>query len=151
MIGGPGTGRWSTAAPGAQHPLRHGLAFLLSGSTAFLIDAGLLELLTAGLGVDPIAARLVSISCALVAGWLSHRRFTFRLASPPTVLEFVRYVGVQSTVALLNYGFYVAAILLRPGIAPVLALFISSAIAMVFSYVGIRFGVFRQPGRGAPD
>jgi putative flippase GtrA len=38
----------------------------------------------------------------------------------------------------------VAVILLRPGIQPLLALVISSGIAMFFSYFGIRFAAFRQ-------
>jgi putative flippase GtrA len=84
---------------------------------------------------------------ALTAGWLSHRRFTFRLTTPPTLAEFVRYAGVQWTVALLNYGIYAAILLLRPDTEPLLALFVSSGVAMVFSYVGIRFGAFRLPGR----
>ena len=33
------TSKWSTAAPGAQHPVRHGLAFLFSGSLASVISA----------------------------------------------------------------------------------------------------------------
>lgn len=137
------TGKWSTAAPGGQHPLRHGLAFLLSGSLAFLVDASILQGLVALLGVHPILARIVSLSCAHVAGWLAHRRFTFRLTAPPTVAEFLRYAGVQSTVALLNYGIFALIVVLRPGIEPLLALFISSGVAMVFSYFGIRFGAFR--------
>ena len=30
------TSKWSTAAPGAQHPLQHALGFLFSGGLAFL-------------------------------------------------------------------------------------------------------------------
>jgi putative flippase GtrA len=141
------SGKWSTAAPGGQHPLRHGLGFVLSGSLAFTTDAGILKALTAIFGVHPILARIVSISFAHVVGWLSHRRFTFRLATQPTFAEFLRYVGVQSTVALINYGIYVAVVLLRPGIEPLLALVISSGAAMLFSYFGIRFAAFRQFGR----
>jgi putative flippase GtrA len=141
------TSKWSTAAPGAQHPLQHGLAFLFSGSLAFLIDAGVLELLTAVFGIHPILARVVSLSLAHFGGWLSHRRFTFRLTAPPTLAEFVRYAGVQSTVALINYGIYVVVILLRPGIWPLLALLISSGVAMFFSYFGIRFAAFRHGRR----
>jgi putative flippase GtrA len=141
------TGKWSTAAPGGQHPLRHGLGFVLSGSLAFATDAGILKALTAAFGVHPILARIVSIAFAHVVGWLSHRRLTFRLATRPTVAEFLRYVGVQSTVALINYAIYVAVILLRPGIEPLLALVISSGVAMFFSYFGIRFAAFRQFGR----
>jgi putative flippase GtrA len=137
------TSKWSTAAPGAQHPLQHGLGFLFSGSLAFTIDAGILKLLAAAFGVHPILARLVSLSFAHVAGWLSHRRFTFRLTTPPTFPEFLRYVGVQSTIARLNYGIFVVILLLRPATEPLLALVASSGVAMFFSYFGIRFAAFR--------
>ena len=68
-----GAATWSTAAPGSQHPLRHGLAFLVCGSIAFGVDAIVLKLLTAGFGMHPIVARLFAISLAMVAGWLAHR------------------------------------------------------------------------------
>jgi putative flippase GtrA len=135
--------KWSNAIPGGQHPLQHGLAFLFSGSLAFVVDAAILTLLIAAFGLHPILARVVSLCCAHVAGWLSHRRFTFRLTSPPTLREFLRYAGVQSTVALINYGIYVLVLVLRPQTEPLLALFISSGLAMFISYFGIRFGAFR--------
>ena len=68
-----------TSAPGAQHPVRHGLAFLVSGGTAFLVDALVLTLLTAVVGLHPILARVAAIALAMVAGWLMHRTFTFRV------------------------------------------------------------------------
>ena len=101
------------------------------------------KILTAVCGVHPILARVVSLSFAHAGGWLSHRRFTFRLTTPPTLAEFVRYAGVQSTVALINYGIYVVVILLRPDIWPLFALVISSGVAMFFSYFGIRFAAFQ--------
>jgi putative flippase GtrA len=135
--------KWSTAAPGAQHPLQHALGFLFSGGLAFCVDAGVLELLVAGFGVHKLEARIVSLSLAHVAGWLSHRRFTFRLTTPPTWAEFVRYAGVQYVIALLNYGIYATIVLLKPEIKPFYALVASSGVAMFFSYFGIRFGAFR--------
>jgi putative flippase GtrA len=139
--------KWSTAAPGGQHPLRHGLAFLFSGGLAFLIDAAILKLLTAVFGIHPILARLVAISFAMVAGWLAHRRFTFRLTTPPSVAEFLRYAAVQWTVAGINYGIFVVIVLLWPSIDPLYALFLSSLIAMVFAYLGMRFAAFRHHGQ----
>lgn len=136
-------GKWSFAVPGAQHPLQHALGFLLSGSIAFSVDAGILELLVTGFGVHKLTARVASISVAHVAGWLAHRRFTFRLATPPTWREFQRYAGVQYAVALLNYGIYSAIVLLQPDIRPLYALVVASGVAMFFSYFGIRFGAFR--------
>jgi putative flippase GtrA len=67
--------------PAGQHPLRHGLAFVLSGGTAFAVDATVLQGLTALLGVPAIAARVAAIALAMVAGWLMHRTFTFAVAT----------------------------------------------------------------------
>lgn len=137
------TSKWGTAAPGAQHPLQHALGFLFSGSLAFCVDAGILELLVTGFGVHKLTARIVSLSFAHVAGWLSHRRFTFRLTTPPTWREFQRYAGVQYAIALLNYAIYSLIVLLKPDIKPFYAPVVSSGVAMFFSYFGIRFGAFR--------
>jgi putative flippase GtrA len=135
--------KWSIAVPGAQHPLQHALGFLLSGGLAFIVDAGILELLVTGFGVHKLTARIVSLSFAHLAGWLAHRRFTFRLSTPPTWREFQRYAGVQYAIALLNYGIYSLIVLLKPDLKPFYALVVSSGIAMFFSYFGIRFGAFR--------
>jgi putative flippase GtrA len=140
------TSKWSSAAPGAQHPVRHGLAFLFSGSLAFLTDAAILKLLTGFAGVHAIPARLVAISIAMTAGWLAHRRFTFRLAVPPTLREFLRYAAVGWTVSAINFGVFVAIVLVRPHIEPLYALFASSLVAMVFAYLGMRFAAFRKLG-----
>jgi putative flippase GtrA len=139
--------RWSSAAPGGQHPVRHGLAFLFSGGLAFLVDAAVLKTLTVLAGMHPIGARVIAISVAMVAGWLAHRRFTFRLTTPPSLAEFARYVAVGWTVAAINYGIFVAIVLVWPLLDPLLALFTSSLIAMVFAYLGMRFAAFRQPGQ----
>lgn len=136
---------WSGAAPGNQHPVKHGLGFLLSGTLAFAIDALILTALT-HLGLHPILARVFAISIAMTAGWLAHRRFTFRLVSPPSLREFLRYAAVQWTVAAINYGIFVLIVLVWPTIVPFYALFISSLIAMVFSYLGMRFAAFRKLG-----
>ena len=142
--------KWSTAAPGSQHPLRHGLAFLVGGCIAFGVDAIVLKLLTAGFGMHPIVARLFAISLAMVAGWLAHRRFTFRLSVPPSLGEFLRYAAVGWVVSAINYGIFVAIVMLRPGIEPLYALIGSSLAAMVFAYLGMRYAAFRQLGRARP-
>ena len=137
-------GRGKRLAPGGQHPIRHGLGFLVSGSTAFAVDALVLQLLTAVLGFHPIAARLAAISLAMVAGWLMHRTFTFAVPTPPSAIEFVRYAGVAWTAAAVNYGVFVLIILARPHTQPLAALVASSAAAMIFAYLGMRFAAFRQ-------
>jgi putative flippase GtrA len=138
----PGTGR--RLAPAGLHSLRHGLGFLVSGGIAFCVDALILKLLTAALGVHPIAARLVAISIAMVAGWLGHRTFTFAVGAPPSAAEFLRYAAVAWMAAAVNYGIFVLVILLLPATDPLVALVVSSGGAMTFSYLGMRFAAFRH-------
>ena len=132
--------------PAGQHPLRHGLAFVLSGGTAFAVDATVLQGLTALLGVPAIAARVAAIALAMVAGWLMHRTFTFVVATRPSVAEFVRYAGVAWAAAAVNYAVFVLLLLARPGTHPLVALVVSSIAAMVLAYLGMRFGAFHRSG-----
>ena len=139
------------SALGAQHPLRHWLGFLVSGGSAFAVDALVLEFLTAVVGLHPIAARLIAISFAMVAGWLMHRRLTFAVPAPPSVAEFLRYAGVAWSAAALNYGLFVVIVLLRPATEPLVALLVSTAASMIFSYLGMRFAAFRPRASGTGD
>lgn len=134
--------------PGTQHPIRHGLGFLVSGGTAFTVDALILALLTHLLDLHPIGARLIAISIAMVAGWLMHRTFTFAVAAPPSLAEFARYAGVAWTAAAVNYGIFVAIVLALPWLDPLAALLVASAIAMFVAYFGMRFGAFRHRDGG---
>lgn len=121
----------------------HVAAFLTSGAIAFASDAIVLTVLTELLGIDPYLARIAAISLAMVAGWLSHRRWTFRATTPPSVPEFLRYAGVAWGVALLNYAVYVAILLSTDQFPPLGAMTVSSLVAMFASYAGMRFAVFR--------
>lgn len=143
------TPRNGNLLPDGQHPVRHGLAFLVSGGTAFAVDATVLTLLTAVFGLHPILARLFAISLAMVAGWLMHRTFTFAVPTPPSFVEYLRYAGVAWTAAAINYGVFVLIILLVPDVLPLAALVGSSLVAMTFSYLGMRFGAFRQRTGGS--
>ena len=107
--------RGNRRRPAASIPSATALGFLVSGGIAFAVDALVLQLLTAGLGVHPIAARLVAISLAMIAGWLMHRTFTFAVTTPPSVAEFLRYAGVAWTAAAINYGVFVLIALGAPG------------------------------------
>jgi putative flippase GtrA len=134
--------RWT---PAGLHPLRHGLAFLISGGAAFAVDASALQLLTAAFGVAPIPARGAAIALAMVAGWLMHRTFTFAVARPPSLAEFLRYASVAWTAAAVNYAVFVLILLVRPRTHPLLALIFASLVAMVLAYLGMRFAAFRRP------
>lgn len=133
-----------------QHVVRHGLGFLASGLIALSVDAAVLTLLTAVFSIHPIPARLVAISFAMVAGWLSHRTLTFAVSAPPSFPEFLRYAGVGWTAAAINYGVFVAIILARPATVPVVALIGSSLVATIFAYLGMRFAAFRDRPHRTP-
>lgn len=145
------SGRWNGWIPGAQHPLRHGFAFLVCGFISLCVDALILKLLTLLFGLHPIVARLAAISVAMVAGWLSHRTFTFALTTPPTLAEFLRYVAIGWAVSAINYGLFVVIMLARPALEPLIALVASSLVAMVFAYLGMRYGAFRVRPGGTHD
>src|SRR5262245_2854876 len=132
-----GAGRITTGT--GRERLRHWLAFLLSGGLAFAVDAIVLKGLIWLAGLNPILARLFAISLAMLVGWLAHRTFTFALSVPPSLAEFLRYAVVGWTVAAVNYGLFVAILLLRPDLEPLLALLVSSLVATIFAYAGMRY------------
>jgi len=125
--------------------IRHGGGFFVSGLIAFSVDAAVLWLLTHQAGIDPLLARVFAIALAMVAGWLSHRRLTFNMSVPPSLGEFMRYAAVAWSAAALNYAVYAAILMARPGTAPLSALVGATVVAMGFSYLGMRLGVFRHP------
>lgn len=124
---------------------RHWAGFVAAGLIALGVDATALELLTRGLGLEPLLARIGAIPVAMIAGWLAHRRLTFNVRRRPSFLEFLAYAGVAWLSAGVNYSVFAAIILLRPGTAPFLALVGASLVAMFVSYLGMRFGVFQDP------
>ncbi len=124
---------------------KHWLGFLISGSSAFLVDAAVLDLLVRTAGLHPLIARLFAIACAMTAGWLLHRRLTFAVAAPPTATEYGRYVSSAVLTATLNYGLYAALLLLWPTLSHLGALLGATAVTTVCSYVAMRYFVYQHP------
>jgi putative flippase GtrA len=127
-----------------QSPLQHWLGFAVSGTIAFGVDALVLKVLTRLLGLSAPIARIAAISLAMCAGWLAHRRWTFVVKEPPSLAEFLRYVGVAWSAAAVNYVVFVVVLLARPVTEPLAALMVSSCAAMAFAYLGMRFAAFRR-------
>ena len=126
--------------------ISHGGGFLASGTLAFATDAGILFILTRGLGLDPFSARIIAIACAMIVGYFAHRRLTFRSLEPASPGEFLKFAGVAAGAISINYGCYAALLFFRRGTDPLAALVVASLIAMIASYAGLRFGVFtRRP------
>lgn len=132
--------------PGAA---RHWGGFLLGGILALVTDAGVLQLLTAGAGLDPLVARPLAISVAMVVSFLVNRTITFAMPGRPTLAELGQFAAVSWTAQAINYAVFAAILLAMPATHPVAALIAASLVSMIVSYVGFRFGVFRKPARGA--
>ena len=135
--------RQAAPAAGLLGGLRHWLGFLASGLIALAVDATVLEIGVRLFSLDPLVARLGAISAAMVAGWLAHRRLTFAVSAPATLNEFARYVAAAWTTAAVNYGVFAAMLLLWPATPRLAALAGSSVVAMFFSYLAMRYAVFR--------
>jgi putative flippase GtrA len=135
--------RQAESAAGHQSRLRHWLGFLASGLIALAVDATVLEVGVRLFALDPLVARLAAISTAMVAGWLAHRRLTFAVTAPATLAELARYCAAAWSSAAVNYGAFAAMLLVWPATPRLAALVSSSAIAMFFSYVAMRYAVFR--------
>ena len=141
---GQGEGLHEVPAADAMSPLRHFGGFVLAGGSAFVTDVGIFQLLQGWLGLNPLIARLLSISAAMVVSWLINRTVTFAMPGPPRLAEFLRFAAVAWISSAVNYGVFAAILLARPDIWPVAAIVAATAVAMVVSYFGMKRGVFRE-------
>jgi putative flippase GtrA len=128
-----------------RRSFRHWGGFLASGGTAAVVDAAITLALVHLAGFDPFTSRLIAILIAMVVAWLMHRRLTFAVAAAPSLREFLRFAAVAWSANALNYAIYAGILLAWPGSLPLVAIVIATGIAAVFSYIGFRFGVFREP------
>lgn len=113
------------------------------GALGFLIDAGLLLYFIAVIGLDPFLARALSILLALIMTWAMHRNWTFRSGGSARLAELSRFAAVNGGSGGLNYLVYSIILVTLPGTAPLLALAIGSAVALLANYLGSRIWAFR--------
>jgi putative flippase GtrA len=122
------------------------LAFVFAGGIGFGVDMlGTLTLINFGL--NPLLARAIAIAAALLATYAINRGVTFRRQASTTprgtLYESARYGAVGLATSFLNWLVFAGTMALVTGIHPALALVISSAVAMVASYVGYARFAFR--------
>jgi putative flippase GtrA len=126
---------------------RHLAGFVASGAIAAATDMTILAVGSRLLGFDPRLTRLLGIAVAIVVAWLCHRRLTFAVTARPNLAEFLAFAAAAVTTAALNYALFLLALFVWQGLAPELALVVSTAFATIFAYVSMRWGVFRGSGR----
>lgn len=124
---------------------RHVVSFVLVGVASFAVDLGLLLFLRHVLGLSPFVARVPAIGAAMVFGWLCNRTFTFRVAEPRHLAEFLRYMTASGVAISVNYTTFAAILLAVPATPLALAAFVGSGVAAGVSYAGYRLYAFRRP------
>lgn len=124
--------------------VRHALAFICAGGMGFCADGAILLTLEYGLGLSPFIARIFSIMVAAVVAWLAHRTLSFGVTVAPTLKEFLQFLTLGATTSTINYLVFSFLLWAQWVDKSFLALIASALLAMVFSYCGMRFGVFRK-------
>jgi putative flippase GtrA len=113
--------------------LRSFLMFCVVGGIGFLVDSGILLLLTKSALCMPLLARLISFSCAVTVTWLLNTRLTF-LSHRYTFKAFAAYLSANSLGFLFNYVIF-AVLNGMLGWSPLLSVAIASACALVLNYL----------------
>lgn len=115
--------------------------FLVVGAIGFMVDASILHAMLHLLG--PLKARLISFLCAVSVTWFLNRQFTFK-SKARWHKEWLRYTLATGVGAIINLGSYSYLVLHVNTFysRPLLALIISSLLAMGFNYFISTFIVF---------
>ena len=80
--------------------------FCLIGALGFVIDAGVLQLLLQTVATNPYKARIFSFLAAASFTWICNRHYTFRTTNRASRAEWLRYIGLMTLGALVNYAVY---------------------------------------------
>jgi len=146
-------------SPALAARLERVLKFAMTGGIGFVVDVGVLTLLTNDhfmINMNAYVARVFAILIAMTTTWLINRRFTFKVHDKVTdrrelVAEGGRYGLVAVSAALVNYGVYAATLYSLPDqmfgtddIQPVIGAVVGSGVAMFFSYYGYSRFAFRH-------
>ncbi len=126
-------------------------AFLVIGTTGFLVDAGLTYVFAQWFGVPAMLARPPAFAIATLVNFALNRTFTFRSSQAPVLTALARYVLVCAGGAVVNYTVYAVCVNAAPlvGIAvtpKILPLFVAcgSGAAMFLTFMGFRSFAFRH-------
>ncbi|HEX7648225.1 MAG TPA: GtrA family protein [Noviherbaspirillum sp.] len=125
------------------------VAFGLVGSIGFLVDGGVLTLLSQKYGVSVYISRLFSFLMATLVTWLLNRALVFKGVADGVSRkrdEYGRYFLVQVGGALLNLGVFSLLLHIFSALhaIPVIPLAIGAVFGLAFNYSGARYWVFKK-------
>jgi putative flippase GtrA len=126
---------------------QHYFSFVVAGTCGFIVDAGVVTLLSKFWGVGLVLAKVVSFLLAVTVTWLINRRYTFKPKDDQSLVhEWIHYFLANSIGAIINNGLYIALIfsVALTKTCPALAVAVGSLGGMVFNYIASRWWVFKQ-------
>ena len=127
---------------------RQFLTFCAVGAVGFVVDTGTLSVLKRLIGMDPVAARLISAFVfAMTVTWYLNRSLTFRGPRTQSLLqEYARFAMVNSVGNLSNVGVYSLLVESVPLFAriPELAVVVGTVVGLGFNFTGSKYLVFRR-------
>jgi putative flippase GtrA len=132
----------------------HFMRFCCAGGLGFVVDFTVLKTVV-HLGLNPIGARCISFSVAVVVTWLVNRAWTFKahtMAGPRALVrEFAGYLAVQSVGFAANFSVYTAMVIGIPALngrllPPAIA---GTAVGLLVNYFGAKHLVFRRRARAS--
>ncbi len=130
---------------------REALSFAMGGVLGFVVDAGIVELLTCTSGLNPYVARVPSFMLAATVTWQWNRHLTFaRRRGVRRGDEWLRWMLVMSAGAAINYGTYAALVAGLPVVhdAPWIGVAAGSLVAAAVNFMAARSLVFKQSRNG---
>lgn len=121
--------------------------FGISGIVGFVVDAGIVLLITRELRLGPIVAQIIAFTVAVTVTWIINRHWTFaEQASENWLHEWSKYVAANLVGAIVNNGVYGSLVLTMSTFSnePVLAVAAGSLAGMGFNFGLSKFIVFRS-------
>ncbi|WP_080745402.1 GtrA family protein [Cupriavidus necator] len=121
-------------------------SFAFVGVLGFLVDAGVLYLLKAQLGL--YWGRAASFLCAASITWIINRSMTFsgRHSGQSMLREYLSYLLLMCGGGAVNYGAYAVSISISTRVAahPIIGVAIGSLAGLSVNYVSSRFLLFQK-------
>lgn len=118
--------------------------FSVVGVVAFVVNAGLVELLVTMTG--PVWAQCIAFPVAATVAWQLNRRYTFASSGLPPRQEWIRYILANGVGWLINNSTYLGLVLTVPLIAdrPSLAVAAGSIAGLAINFLSSRHFVFNN-------
>ena len=122
--------------------------FCIVGTLGFVTDFGVLYAVVKGLGMGPMAGRIVSFLVAATVTWKVNRHFTFVKEDAGSVREWLHYLALTGIGGFINVAVYQT--WLWSTDHGTLNLFLGvvagSAVALLFNFMIAKRAVFAERG-----